>query len=160
MKKNLIALMCFLLVTVAFASDTMIVQCDGISIEAPVGWLVQYTQSPTVFMMYSPLENNDTFQENGNIVVEDLPTPYTIPEYMDLSIEFLQSVYTDYKLLEREGNRLVITGHVGDILVQQVQFYHIVDNTAYVLTFTSNPLNFKRYTAVFNSIAQSVKFQS
>lgn len=159
MKRILLSISLILLIqTIAFTNETMTIECENITIEAPLGWLAQYTKTPQLFILYSPLEANDTFQENCNLTLEALPTHYTVPNYMEASINGLKTVYSNLKLIESKNNYHIISGNINNIIVKQIQYFYIKNNTAYILTFTSNPENFNRYLAEFESIAQTLKY--
>ena len=151
--------LCLVVTTTVFSEDSMVVRCENISIEAPLGWLVQYTKSPNLLFMYSPLENNDSFQENMNIAVEILPTEYSIFEYMNASLETIKSIYSNLEIIERLSNYYVISGIVSGTSVQQIQYFFIKDKVAYILTFSSNPQNFERYRKDFLYIANTFKIE-
>jgi len=159
MKKLLFPLFFALMIPSAvFAGDTMFIRCGETSIEVPFGWLAQYTKSPNIFIIYSPVEQNDTFQENGNLTVEALPVPYTVEEYMRAGNEIMSTIYRKYQVIESSEHWHVITGILNDTLLQQIQYFYIRDNTAYVLTFTAIPESFDRYRPVFDSIAASFDY--
>lgn len=141
-----------------YTNDTMKVMVDNISIDAPLGWMVQYTKSPQLLFLYSPVEENDDLQENCNIMLEYLPAPYTVEEYKDASVEAIKAVYTDLQLIESQDNYQIFTGYIGTINVMQIQYIYIKSDIAYVLTFTSNPDNFDRYLEQFVTIAESFTY--
>lgn len=155
MKKKILLTIILLQIVLIFGNDTMKISINDISIESPIGWLAQYTKSPQLFFLYSPMEVNDTFQENCNLTIEYLPSPYTIKEYKDASVAAIESVYGNFQLLESNDNYHIITGYVGDIKLKQIQYFYIKSNIAYVLTFSSNPENFSRYKDQFSSIAMT-----
>ncbi len=157
MKKLMIAGLISLIAVTAFAEDTMIIQCENVSVEAPLGWLAQYTRTPNLLFLYSPLEENDTFQENMNVTVEQLPRAYSVEEYMDASMGQLKRIYSDLKVNETSDNRHIISGVVSGIPVKQLQYFFVQDEVAYVLTFSSNQENFDRYYEDFELIADSFK---
>ena len=153
-KKGLFAIILLQSIMV-FSNETMKISIENVSIEAPLGWFAQYTKSPQLFFLYSPLEVNDTIQENCNLTIEYLSSPYTVKEYKDANIEPLQSVYREFEILESNMNYHIIRGYVGEIYVKQVQYFYVKSNIAYVLTFTSNPENFDRFKTQFNLIADT-----
>jgi hypothetical protein len=154
-KKKIIIAVVLLQFLPLFSNDNMKIVVDNVSIEVPVGWLSQYTKSPQLFFLYSPVEVNDTFQENCNLTIEYLPSSYTIQEYKKAGVTALKSVYGDFQLVESSENYHIITGLVGEVSVKQIQYFYIKSNIAYVLTFSSNPENFSRYKEQFESIAET-----
>lgn len=139
--------------------DVMKIEIGNVKINSPVGWIAQYTKSPQVFFLYSPVEENDTFQENCNLTIENLPGKYSIKNYMIESIKQIKKVYKDLKIIETSDNYHIISGDVNGNIVQQIQFFYIKNNIAYVLTFTSTPEKFNDYTDTFKIIAKSFEIK-
>ncbi len=121
--RRFLSFFCFfiLISAVSFAEDTMKVEAEGFTIRVPLGWMAQYTKTPCVFMLYSPVEENDTFQENGNLVVEALPGKSSIKTYMEQSIAAIREMYKNPKVLEAKENYHVIAGQINETLVQQIR---------------------------------------
>lgn len=159
MKKLILVIFILFCSFMVNSQSGMTVKMEGVSIESPIGWLAQYTKSPQVFFLYSPLEVGDTFQENCNLTTEYLSIPLTIDEYKSAGIEAIREIYGDFKLLKSDSNYHIISGFVGGIEVQQIQYMYIENNIAYVLTFSSNPENFERYLEQFHSIAKTFKIE-
>lgn len=141
-----------------FGDDGMRIKIDNYEITVPSGWMAQRTDSTTIFMLYSPIEENDDFQENANLAVEKLPTKYTVKKYLEAGREALKILYGDFKLIEEGKNYHIISGNINGILVTQIQFVEMKGNEAYILTFTSNPNNFNRYLEIFKTIYKSFKY--
>ena len=160
MKKITLMLLLFLLLqTILFSDEYMTVSVDNTEIAVPLGWMAQYTKSPYLFILYAPIEENDTFQENCNLVIELLPTKYSVENYIHASVATLKSIYKEFKIIEAEKNYHIYTGYLNDIFIKQMQFFYIKDKTAYILTFSSTPDNFDRYIEIFNLIADTFKFE-
>jgi hypothetical protein len=151
MKLKMIATVLLLLALAAAlpAESVMLIEIENFSMEVPLGWLAQYTKSPTVFMIYSPPEENDSFRENCNLVVEALPEALTLQRYMRLSLDALRGAYKGLQVVESKDNHHVITGSINDVDVMQLQYFFVADRTAYVLTFTSTPADFEAMAGSF-----------
>ncbi len=160
MKRKLAVMFLFLAFTTVnvFCEGVMKVIVDNFEITVPGGWLAQRTDSPTVFMLYSPIEEYDTFQENGNLVVEKLPAKYSVKGYLEAGRESLKKFYGDFKLIEEGKNYQIISGNLNGNYVQQIMFAEMNGLDAYVLTFSSNPENFDRYLETFKTIYKSFKY--
>jgi len=159
--RKIVMLIVFLLgvfVGTAFCQDGMQIKIDNYSITVPSGWLAQRTDSSTVFVLYSPVEENDTFQENGNLTIEKLPTEYSVKGYLEAAQKNIKKIYGNFALIEEGENYQIISGDINGIVVQQIQFVSIKENTAYILTFTSNPENFNRYKDTFKKIQETFKY--
>lgn len=138
--------------TAAFGDGGMQIKIDNCSITIPSLWLAQRTDSATVFILYSPLEENDTFQENGNLTVEKIPAKYSVKAYLKAGREMLKKLYANFKLIEEGADYQIFSGELNGIALQQMQFVTISGTEAYVLTFSSTPENFDRYADTFKSI--------
>ena len=148
----LAAVLFLVFVTSAFGDDGMQIKIDNYSITIPSLWLAQRTDSATVFILYSPLEENDTFQENGNLTVEKLPSKYSIKAYLKAGREVLKKLYANFKLIEEGADYQIFSGELNGIALQQMQFVSISGTEAYVLTFSSTPEDFDRYADTFKAI--------
>jgi hypothetical protein len=160
MKKAVMFTVFFLVMFIgaAFSQDGMEIKIDNYSITVPSGWLAQRTDSSTVFILYSPIEENDTFQENGNLAVEKLPTQYSVKGYLEAARENIKKIYGNFILIEEGENYQIISGDINGTTVQQIQFVSIKKNMAYILTFTSNPENFNHYLDTFKKIQETFKY--
>jgi hypothetical protein len=155
MKKKLLTGLFLLLASLCFSEESMKLVMDNITIESPIGWLAQYTKSPNVFFIYSPLEVNDTFQENCNLTVEELYIDMTIEEYFQATLDQLKDFYTNFNLEEKLENYCIYSGILNNVKLRQMQYYYKKDNAVYVLTFTSTPIEFDSYRSIFKEIAAS-----
>ena len=159
--KNKFAVALFLLLFATaqiFCGEDMVVKIDNYEITVPLGWLAQRTGSLTVFLLYSPVEENDDFQENINLTTEKLFSKYTVKGYLEASRKVVETVYGGFELLKEGENYHIISGNINGTVVQQIQFVEIKNNTAYILTCTSNPANFDRYLETFKKIHKSFKY--
>lgn len=143
----------------ALADDLMTVSVGNVEVSIPVGWYAQYTKSPQLFYLYSPLEPNDTFQENCNLTIEQLPVEYTVAEYMRLSAEQLSRVYSSLDLVVTSDNSHTISGAIGGTALQQSQYFYIRNRVAYILTFSATPKTFEKFSEVFAEIERSFRIE-
>jgi hypothetical protein len=142
------------------SQESMEVTIGGFSISVPPGWLAQYTKSPYVFILYSPPPESegDNFRENCNLVVETLPSAYSLAGYMKASVAALKTVYVNFEMVRTEKNRHLIMGEMNGVRVKQLQYFYIKGKEAYVLTFSSTPDEFEQYAEVFAAIADSFRY--
>jgi hypothetical protein len=136
----------------------MNIQIEHYSISVPEGWLAQYTNSTNVFFLYSPIEENDSFQENANLTTEKLPTKYTEKGYLKAAQDTISKIYNNYKLIENGENYHIISGNLNGTDIMQIQYVSIKNNTAYIMTYTSTPDSFARYLETFKSIQKTFKY--
>lgn len=155
--RKLLLLMFIVSLPVLFAEESMKIEIGNVSIESPLGWFAQYTKSPSLFILYSPLVENDTFQENCNLTTEILYTNFSVEEYINASLETLTAMYTDFNIVTREKNYYIFMGNISNIDLKQMQYVYIKKNVAYVLTFSSIPSDFDKYVDIFKQIAASFK---
>lgn len=153
----LFLLMLFIPLKMLF-SEGMTVKIDNYEITVPTGWLAQRTDSGTVFILYSPLEENDDCQENINLVYEKLPVKYSVKGYMEASRDMINKIYGDVELIEEGKNYHIITLNANGNLLKQIQFVDIKGTDVYVITGTSTPASFDRYFETFKSIYKSFKY--
>ena len=111
--------------TAAFGDGGMQIKIDNCSITIPSLWLAQRTDSATVFILYSPLKENDTFQENGNLTVEKIPAKYSVKAYLKAGREMLKKLYANFKLIEEGADYQLFSGELNGIALQQMQFVTI-----------------------------------
>ncbi len=141
-----------------FADEGMQVKFDNYSLTVPSGWLVQRVDGPALLMVYSPMDEDDQFQENINLACEKLPGKFTVKGYLSAAREFIKTMYSDFNLVEEGSDYQIISGNINGIALQQVQFVFIKNNTAHVLTCSSTPEDFDRYYEVFKQIKSSFKY--
>ena len=142
-----------------FADEKMKVSAGAVSAELPVGWIAQYAQTPILFYFYSPAEENDTFQENINITVETLPSKYTPSGYIDNSLTYLKTLYSDFEIVKKENDSVLLQGAINGIAVKQYIKVIIKGKVAYSITASSTPTDYERYESVFKEILSSVKIK-
>lgn len=91
-RKSLMILMFICLTAVKmFAENVMTVKCDNYEISVPTGWMAQRTNGDTVFILYSPIEENDTIQEN--CVLTFTSDPANFNRYLNT----FKSIYKTFK---------------------------------------------------------------
>ncbi len=140
----------------AAAEETMHIRCENVEVDVPAGWLVTYTQSPPLFVLYAPPKENDTFPEIVNLVVELLPQKMSVPEYMQASMETLKTVFSTIEPVESGDGFHINSVEINGVHLLQIQFFFVRDSTAYVLTCSADPEDFPRYRDTFTAIADTV----
>lgn len=108
------------------------------------------------FIVLSPLSSaTDKFRENINLVIQDLSNyNLDLDKYTELSLGQIKNIVTNSVLIEskriskidsEQYQRVIYTGEQGIFNLKFVQYYFVVDKKAYVLTFTSEQLEFDKY---------------
>ena len=109
----------------------------------------------TKVIFFSPLESaDDQFSENINILTQDLTTsPMTLKEYTDLSIQQINTLVTNGKVIESttiqtpngEGQRLVYTMDQGKLHLQFEQVFIIKKDKVYIVTYSAEIDSYQKY---------------
>ncbi|MFW5962602.1 MAG: PsbP-related protein [bacterium] len=147
----------------------------GLEISIPEKWNITEGDQQLVMMATSPLDENDTKQENVVLIGEALPQNLGLKEYVDVSLEnlsqvsnmsegFLQTV----EILDREKviindipmEKLTISSFAQNEVLRQVQYIFLKDNIGYVVVFTASKESMPQYQKEFETIINSMKYIS
>lgn len=144
----------------------------GYQIKYPAKWEAKDMYNAAFFM--SPKEGTtDLFQENINIMVQDLsvsPEPVTLEGYTELSKQQIKSLYGDSALEYVKERRLAghdagemvyfmpITTSAGTPMRLKLwQVWFIEGKNAYLFTFTSDEKEFDKHIGTVKEAAESIK---
>lgn len=141
-----------------FGQNVMKISVDNFSVDVPEYWIAQRLDSQIKFIIYSPVEENDTFQENGNLTVETLPGSYSAKAYLKAARDNLKAVYSNFNLIEEGDNFHIYTAKFDSTTLKQLQYVAIKGKEAYVFTFSSTEADFDRYKETFVNIYKSFKY--
>lgn len=105
----------------------------------------------------------DLFLENANIIYAKLDSPLNRDEYYNYNMQSLQHLLIDYDLEEsvdvklqgRDAKRIIFTHTMGVVNAKVMQYLLLIDDQAFVLTFTADPLDFDRFREKFERIANT-----
>lgn len=109
-------------------------------------------------------DSSDLFRENLNVIIQDLSTqPMTLEEYTNLSLDQIGVYITDSKIITSEetsldGNpahKVIYTGGQDQFDLKWMQIWTIVDDTAYILSYTAEANQFDNYFRIFNEMMNS-----
>jgi hypothetical protein len=126
------------------------------SIQYPASWeLNDGGQMGMSFAILSPPESGqDNFRENVNLLIQDL-TGHNIDlkKYTEISEKQIETYITNSALIEnntmneggKEYQKLIYTGDQGMFHLKCEQYYFVVHEKAYVLTFTSEQMKFESF---------------
>lgn len=155
-----------------FAQDTTMrwrnYQKLNYSIDYPATWkLVQNPHKGIRFFLLSPLESaNDIFQENVNLVEEDLSGKnLNLKTYTELTIEQLKNnSFQNFQLIESnriksdiDHHKLIYKASYQHRQLKYEQYFWVINNKAFVLTFTFEEVKFEQYKALAEKILNSFK---
>lgn len=137
----------------------------------PADWRVVEGYMGTVVLMGSPAETpTDKFAENISVYAGKLPpnTAVTLDQYTAANIEQLRKVVGEFKLIKQEkatlagapAGTIIYTGRQGVFRLKWRQDYLVVDNVAYVITFTAEEAQYDKYEKTVRTILKSFRLQS
>ncbi len=138
----------------SFAKDSL--SNFNYTIEIPKGWTTQEGCTEKYCTFLAPIDTlngNDSYLENINITVNDLPSSkYPIEKYTEFSIKYLPSVVSQFELLEKHqltsySSRVTYKGRKSKFNQTWRQYYIIKDSKVYIVTFAAETSKFEHYIA-------------
>lgn len=137
---------------------------DDYSIDYPKDWTFDTSgQMNTTFIILSKLEINDTFRENMNLSIQDLTDmDLDLKGYTELSVKQIKSVPNseifeskDVKKDSITYHQIIWKGFVTGRNLKFKQLYYIINNKAYLLTFTCEENKYDDYIVIGTKILNS-----
>ncbi|MBE7463556.1 MAG: hypothetical protein HS116_08640 [Planctomycetes bacterium] len=137
----------------------------GFSIVLPETWERQENAHGTVVLALSQqADASDTFRENINVVVEDLPNEYSVSDYYDANQVQLRKVMTDFVEVQlgdtiiqgQPAKRLVFTHRMGELNLKVLQYYFSKGKRGFVVTCTAAPGSYAGFEAEFERSVHSL----
>lgn len=136
------------------------------SIQYPQSWeLNQEEAMGTRFILFSPAESeDDAFRENVNLLLQDVSgLQLDLATFTELSLDQLKIMFNAFHLIENqrlkkgklEYQKLMYTAEQGMFQLQFEQYYWVIGDAAYVLTFTSEENKFADYMETSEKILNS-----
>lgn len=172
--KTIILFLFFVVPSLAIAqtlpdnSDWKSFKKSDYSISYPSDWNIDTSRvlgSDAFF--FSPKESEaDKFSENVNILVQNLKgMNINLDRFVEISEGQIKNLVTDGQLLEskrisengKEFQRLVYTGRQGVFSLKTIQYYIIVNEKAYVITFVSEVSMYDKYERVGLKVLDSFR---
>jgi len=139
------------------------------SINYPVAWELNQTgQMGTSFVLFSPLESKqDKFKENVNLVIQNLAGKnIDLNKFTEISENQIKTLVPNSNLIEskrvkkgREYHKIIYTASRGIFHLKFEQYYWVINNKAYILTFTSEQTKFEGFKSVGEKILNSFKLK-
>jgi hypothetical protein len=140
------------------------------SIEYPSSWeLNQEGLNQTSFILFSALESDeDKFRENVNLLIQDLSGKnIDLDTYVDITEEQVKNMLPNSLLIEskrvvddgKEFHKAVYSGVVGQVYLQFEQYFWVIGEAAYVLTFTTEKDKFEDFQETGERILNSFKLK-
>lgn len=139
------------------------------TIQFPESWRLDTSgQMNTEFILFSPISNNkDDFSENINVLIQDLSEyNMTFEDYIETSLNQVNTLVPSSKIYEKgkvtKGGipyyKMVYSGYVAERMLKFKQYFYVIDQKAYVLTFTATTESFDEYVDLGTNILDSFKF--
>ena len=121
----------------------------------------------TKFILFSELKEKDTFNENINMVVQDLTSQqgFTMESYVKLSENQIKNIISEGKILEsvydtvNEHHTLIWSGNVTGEVLKFKQYYFLKNELLYLLTLTTRPDSYEEYILIGDKILDSFKLK-
>ena len=141
---------------------------NDFKIEYPDNWeLNRSGLMGTKFILFSKLsKSTDKFRENINLIIQDLTgSNITLDKYVEISENQIRTLVTNGKIIESkrvsdnefEYHKMVYTGKQGAFDLKFIQYFWVLDNKAYVLTFTAEITEFDNFVQIGERIMNSFK---
>ena len=177
---NLKQLICYSLFSICISSNFFFAQesenntkwlsfeKSNFLIQYPSNWELNNSgQMGTTFIVFSPLENEkDQFKENVNLIIQDV-SAYNIDldQYTEISEGQIKKMVTNSSLIsserikttKKEYHKLLYTGDQGVLHLKFEQYYWLINDKAYVLTFTTEQAKYIDFVMVGEKILNSFK---
>jgi hypothetical protein len=162
MKNTLIIFSLFFLTSIFSQNEFKDLEKENYSISYPKSWNLDTSgQMNTEFLLFSESTENDTFNENVNLLIQDLKghNITTLESFTELSISQIKTMIKEGKVLENYNKKthhiLIWSGYIGDNHLKFKQFFFVKNEKAYVLTFTTLINTFDKYHKTGNKILNS-----
>lgn len=158
------------LAQVEVPAEWLVYEDDSFLIRYPNGFEVGKSSVPNVsFILLSrSTSSKDQFRENVNLMVQDMRgMEMDLNQFTQISENQVTNLLSKGKVLESkrvttdssEFHRLVYVGEQGDLRLIFVQHYWIIAGKAYILTFTGEATEFKKYDAVSQVMMHSFRIK-
>ncbi|RKP50101.1 hypothetical protein D7Z26_20035 [Cohnella endophytica] len=139
---------------------------NGTSIQYPEDWKLVENAGGAIAAFLAPAEgDNDKFQENVNIIVQDLQgQDITLEQYAQISKDQINQLITDAKIVSGETFKaddgtefysLIYNGKQGEYTLTWQQVFAIANGKAYIMTYTAEPDSFDKYVDTVGQMADT-----
>lgn len=143
---------------------------NNYTIQYPSNWeLSQKGEMNTSFFIFSPFDSDkDIFRENVNLLIQDLSGKnIDLNKYVEISEKQIKSLITNSNISEsirlkkndKQYHKIIYSGEQGAFKLMFIQYYWVIDNKAYVLTFTSKKDTYNSFKETANKILDSFELK-
>ncbi|MSU74939.1 MAG: hypothetical protein EXS55_00255 [Candidatus Magasanikbacteria bacterium] len=137
-------------------------------IQYPSDWMMNDKDAATAVKLFSPLESAaDTFRENINVIEKDY-SQYTITldQYFQLNLKditaapnFKQVESKNTTIAGQPAKKLVFMATLDDQNLEFLQYYILKDKRTYIITCTTPPDTFKKFTPTCEKLIGTFKLK-
>ncbi|MHB9025508.1 MAG: DcrB-related protein [Armatimonadota bacterium] len=134
---------------------------EGFSLAFPDDWTLKEKFMSTVVLGSSPKENEkDAFQENINVVAQELSNAASLNEVFTAGQAQYRAIFSEYHQVEcrdvilasKSAKRLLATYRMGELQLEGLIYYLLDGKRLYVLTATATQESYSRYQEQFEKI--------
>jgi serine/threonine-protein kinase len=138
----------------------------GYRFEYPADWEIVEKPDAQIVLFLSPEGESGSFRENVSVLVQDLGAEtVTLEEYTDLALSQAEGLIADYMLIEsapatlagNPGYTIVYRGTQGVYDVLWLQIWTLVDDRAYVVTYTAEQDFYEQHLALAEQMIDSLE---
>jgi hypothetical protein len=136
------------------------------SVRYPASWELDQTgKMGTNFILFAPVESaQNDFRENINLIIQELSGKgIDLNKFASISENQVKTMVTHANLIEskriindtNEYHKIIYTGDDGTFHLQYEQYYWLINEKAYILTFTAEQNKFAALKDTAESILNS-----
>lgn len=136
---------------------------NGYEISYPESWSKQQ-KGKAVFFLSPKENNNDQFQENVNLILQDLSQqPMNLEQYTELTKKqvidnFGASAIVSLKntiIAGLQGKEIVYNMNYQGRILKLKQYWFIKGNIAYLFSYTAEPSKYEKYESTVTEMIKS-----
>ena len=163
MKKILCIWMMFISFT-GLAQEWKVFSDSSFEILYPDTWELSETRGVAFLALSQQINEQDLFRENVNLLIQDLKgTGLDLKKYTEISHAQIDEMIPNSKLISSQFyddyHEVVYQGDQNGQQLQFLQHYYVINEKAFVLTYTAQKTDFDRYLEVSRKIMDSFKLK-
>ena len=139
----------------------------GFAISFPKNWDRKEGVAGSVVMAFAPMKENEKFQSNVAVIVEDLPIEATAAEYAKANaisgkklVDFKINDFSPFKFGALECQRLTYTHKMGVTTLQVISLTFVQNKRAFVINCTSEASKTGANQPAFESICRTFRLNT
>lgn len=142
---------------------------DAFSIQYPETWELQITEKQgSKFILYSEMEENDSFRENINLLAQNVKgMNMTMDKFAKMSEDQIKTMVQGGEVLKSERvengkyhqHLMIWKGTIRNINMMFKQYFYLKDDRTYILTYTALPETFEKFLKEGQPVLESFKLK-